>query len=54
LDKMTTNQQCPRCNHASLSVYCSENTDMKLGAVCSFCGLKGYYANGKPIALVTA
>jgi transcription elongation factor Elf1 len=54
LDKTQSKEQCPRCNRLSLSIYYSEGTDMKLGAVCNLCGLKGYYADGKFVALATA
>jgi hypothetical protein len=35
-------------------VYYSEGADMKLGATCKLCGFKGYYADGKLVALASA
>ena len=46
-----TQKECPNCGRPTLSVYYEENTDLQLGAVCSYCGLKGFYMNGKLLQL---
>lgn len=50
----TSDQLCPRCGRVSLAIYYSDESDLKLGAVCGYCGLKGYYVGGELIALATA
>ena len=50
----TSDQLCPRCGRLSLSVYYSDESDLKLGAVCGHCRLKGYYSNGRLVTLATA
>jgi hypothetical protein len=49
----TTGHICPRCRQSSLNVYYEDDADVKLGALCKFCGLKGYYVDGRlaPLAM---
>jgi hypothetical protein len=42
---------CPRCGLEALNVYYEEGVDMELGAICSGCGLKGFFMNGKLVQL---
>jgi hypothetical protein len=44
----TTGHICPRCRRPSLNVYYEDDADVKLGALCESCGLKGYYVEGCP------
>ena len=42
---------CPRCGQETLNVYYEDGGDMELGAICSDCGLKGFFMNGKLVQL---
>jgi len=45
---------CPRCHLVTLDVYYEEDGDVRLGAVCRGCGLKGFYMNGELVQLAYA
>jgi hypothetical protein len=42
---------CPRCGLETLNVSYEEGGDMELGAICSDCGLKGFFMNGKLVQI---
>jgi predicted RNA-binding Zn-ribbon protein involved in translation (DUF1610 family) len=50
----TTGNACPRCGSGMLNIYYEDNSDLELGALCDLCGFKGFFANGKLIAIVPA
>lgn len=37
----------------ALNIYYSEDSDMRIGATCLSCGLKGFYAEGKLLVMPT-
>ena len=45
---------CPRCGLETLEVYYEEGGDMQLGAICSECGLKGFFMSGRLVQLAEA
>jgi uncharacterized protein (DUF983 family) len=49
----SSGNRCPRCHRDSLNVYYEEESGLRLGAVCSVCGLRAYFSDDK-LAVMTA
>jgi hypothetical protein len=49
----SSGNRCPRCLTDSLNVYYEEDSGLRLGAVCSVCGLRGYFSEGR-LAVMSA
>jgi len=42
---------CPKCLRMSLDVYYEEDSDLRLGAICRTCGLKGYFSEDRLVPM---
>jgi len=48
----TINNVCPRCGENAMNVYYEDDSDIRLGAWCGGCDLKGFFV-GKELFEVT-
>jgi hypothetical protein len=54
MDSMKSENFCPKCLQETLTDFVDEDTDVRHGAVCSGCGTRFLYVNGRLRELVTA
>ncbi|HUK51556.1 MAG TPA: hypothetical protein VLV18_11000 [Terriglobales bacterium] len=54
MDKVSSDNVCPRCQLETLAIYYTEDSDLELGARCEECGYEGFYIKGKLVQLTTA
>jgi hypothetical protein len=43
---------CPRCSERTLDTYYTDESDIKVGAHCNTCDLRGFYLSDKLVPLV--